>query len=60
MTVTPLCIQSETTISVSDALAPGKYLCYLGFVRACVSNEAEGQFDRLGEDCCFWLEIPER
>ena len=43
-----------------DGLAPGKYLCYFYFVQACVVNDGEGLFDRLGDDCYFWLEIPER
>ncbi|MBR3239724.1 MAG: hypothetical protein IKH34_07865 [Oscillospiraceae bacterium] len=47
-------------ISLLDGLAPGKYLCYFYFVQACIVNEGEGLFDRLGDDCYFWLEIPER
>ena len=49
-----------TRVSQLDGLAPGKYLCYFVFLRACISNETEGLFDRLGDNCYFWLEIPER
>jgi hypothetical protein len=47
-------------VSQLDGLAPGKYLCYFVFLRACISNETEGLFDRLGDNCYFWLEIPKR
>ena len=49
-----------TRVSQLDGLAPGKYLCYFVCLRACISNETEGLFDRLGDNCYFWLEIPER
>lgn len=49
-----------TRVSQLDGLAPGKYLCYFYFLRACISNETEGLFDRLGDNCYFWLEIPKR
>lgn len=47
-------------VSRLEGLAPGKYLCYFDFLRACISNETEGLFDRLGDNCYFWLEIPEQ
>lgn len=49
-----------TRVSQLDGLAAGKYLCYFDFLRACVFNETEGLFDRYGDNCYFWLEIPER
>ncbi len=47
----------EISVTELNELAPGRYLCYFGFVRACNFNE-NGHFDRLGDDCYFWLEIP--
>lgn len=49
----------EMSVTELDDLASGRYLCYFGFVRACNFNE-DGHFDRYGDDCYFWLEIPER
>lgn len=49
----------EETVTAPKGLSPGRYLCYFGFVRACIFSE-DGRFDRLGDDCYFWLEIPER
>ena len=48
------------TVTAPRGLSSGRYLCYFRFVRACNFNSAKEQFDTLGDDCYFWLEIPER